>query len=366
MARLLQRNQHAIASAKAGVERARLLARRVLLLARHWRVSELPEALLDAETAVAATADCQAAAELALARGVAMYYGAQAHQAVGPVQQACDAAREFGDAGLEAECEAWLGCIGATLHTDPMLVLQHLNRAAQLGATHRPLAAARGCYIAGTLYQEADLIEPAMAHYRRATALARRENDEQLVAAIHRYMTLAQVQQCRRAQAAGRLDPEEGKQALAALGSARQLAVALTADDVGLQFNLRLGEMLCLIGRFAEALEVFDAHVHDAARRGMSWEATIVRADHAVCLVRCGRPVEAAAAGALARAELADSFDAYTRAVVHGSLAELAVGLGDAAQAATHKAAAQSAWAEDRAYCAGLRQALLGQGPLTD
>ena len=82
MPRLLQRNQRAISAAQAGEERARLLAQRVLLLARHWRLDELPEALSSAEAAVAATADRQAAAELALARGVAMYYGAQIAKAL--------------------------------------------------------------------------------------------------------------------------------------------------------------------------------------------------------------------------------------------------------------------------------------------
>ena len=61
----------------------------------------------------------------------------------------------------------------------------------------RPVAAARALYVLATLYQEADLMDQSVRHYRRATLLARRENDEQLLAAVHRYMTLAQVQQVR-------------------------------------------------------------------------------------------------------------------------------------------------------------------------
>ena len=82
----------------------------------------------------------------------------------------------------------------------------------------------------------------SVRHYRRATLMARRENDEQLLAAVHRYMTLAQVQQVRRARAAGRGDAEQVKQAIASLGGAQQLASLLAGDDASLQFGLRLGE----------------------------------------------------------------------------------------------------------------------------
>ncbi len=366
MKRLLQRNQHAIAQAPAAAERARLLAQRVLLLARHWRIDDVPGALSDAEAAVAATADRQAAAELALARGVARYYGAQIGSALEPVQEARDAAILLGDAGLEAECEAWLGCVRGTLHHDPNEVLPHLRQAVRLGTAQRPLAAARGLYVTATLYHEADLIDEAVRHYRRASSLARAEHDEQLVAAVHRYMTLAQAQQVRRARAAGRLDGEQLKQALAGLGSAQQLASALTIDDTGLQSNLRLGEMLRLAGQYEQAMAVFDRCVEPAVRAGMTWEATIARADHAVCLAHGGQREAADRTGRLAEIDLGGEFDDYARAVVHDSLAELADLLGREAAAQAHRQVAAQAWALDVAYCSALRAALTAHGPLTN
>lgn len=363
--RLLQRNQRALSSAQAGEECARLLAQRVLLLARHWRIDDVAEALRAAEGAVAACADRRAAAELELARGVAMYYGAQIGDALVPVQQARDEAIVLGDAGLEAECEAWLGCIRGTLHHDADAVLLHLRRAVELGFAQRPLAAARALYVVATLYHEADLIDDAVRHYRHASSVARSESDEQLVAAVHRYMTLAQAQQVRRARAVGRLDDEQLKQALAGLGSAQQLASVLTADDTGPQFNLRLGEMLRLSGQHEQAVAVFERTVEAAVRAGMTWEATIARADQAVCLAQCGRLAEAAAAGTLAEAELQPQFDHYSRAVVFDSLAELAELLGRHELARTRRADARRAWDEDAAYCASLRAALLAHGPLT-
>ena len=365
MQRLLQRNQHAIASTQAATERARLLAQRVLLLARHWRLDDVPEALSDAEAAVAASADRRAAAELSLARGVARYYGAQIGSALEPVREARDAAILLGDAGLEAECEAWLGCVRGTLHHDPDEVLPHLRQAVALGTAQRPLAAARGLYVAATLYHEADLIDDAVRHYRRASSLARAEHDEQLVAAVHRYMTLAQAQQVRRARAAGRLDGEQLKQALAGLGSAQQLASALTIDDTGLQSNLRLGEMMRLSGQFEQALDIFARTVEPAVRAGMTWEATIARADHAVCLAHCGQLESAERTGRLAEIDLSGEFDDYSRAVVHDSLAELAGLLGREAEARAHRQTAAEAWALDVAYCSGLRAALTAHGPLT-
>lgn len=366
MPNLLRRNERAIASAAAGAERARLLAQRVTLLARHWHTDELPQALRAAEAAVRELGDVRALAELELARGVAAYYGAEVDAAAAPVQRALDGATDAGDAGLQAECEAWLGCIHGTLQREPVLVLGHLQRAVRLGQPHRPLAVARALYVVATLYQEAELMDQSVRHYRRATLIARRENDEQLLAALHRYMTLAQVQQVRRARAAGRLDDEQLKQSLAGLGSAQQLTAVLAGEDASVQFRLRQGEMLRLAGEHERAIEVLDAVVDRAARAGMTWEATIARADHAVCLAHGGRLLDAHRIGALAEAELEPGYADYARAVVHDSLAELAGLLGRAERQARHVELARAAWDADADYCRRLREALLAQGPLTD
>jgi tetratricopeptide (TPR) repeat protein len=220
-------------------------------------------------------------------------------------------------------------------------------------------------YVAATLYHEADLIDEAVRHYRRASSVARAEHDEQLVAAVHRYMTLAQAQQVRRARAAGRLDDEQLKQALAGLGSAQQLAAALTIDDTGLQSNLRLGEMLRLSSQYAQAVAVFERTVEPAVLAGMTWEATIARADQAVCLAHCGRLEAAERTGQLAEIDLSGEFDDYSRAVVYDSLAELAGMLDREAQARAYRDIAAAAWELDVAYCSGLRAALTAHGPLT-
>jgi hypothetical protein len=104
--------------------------------------------------------------------------------------------------------------------------------------------------------------------------------------------------------------------------------------------------------------------VEPAVRAGMTWEATIARADHAVCLARCGQVEAAERAGQLAEIELSGEYDDYARAVVHDSLAELAGLLGRDAQARAHEQIAAQAWALDVAYCSGLRAALTAHGPL--
>jgi len=366
MPSLLQRNERAIAAARAGSEQASLLAQRVALLARHWRLEELPAALSLAEGVVGRAGDPRAAAELDLARGVACYYGASVDEALVPLERARHAAQALRDAGLQAECEAWMGCIHGTLQHEPALTLGHLHAAARLGERERPLAQARALYVAATLYQEAELMDESVRHYRRASLIARRENNEQLLAAVHRYMTLAQVQQLRRARAGGRLDAEQLKQALAGLGSARQLSAVLAGDDAGVQFDLRLGEVLRLAGEHERAAEVFERCVDRAARAGMTWEATIARADHALCLAHAGRLLDAHRTGALAEAEMEPGYADYPRAVVHDSLAELAGLLGRPERQAWHGEQARRAWESDAGYCARLRAALASRGPLVD
>lgn len=358
MPRLLQRNQRAIAGTIAAGQRARLLAQRASLLARHWRSDELPAALAHAEAAVEASGDPVARAELALARGVARYYGTGVDQSADAFKLALALAQAAGETGIEAECEAWLGCVGATLQHEPAAVLLHLVRARQLGAHARPLAAARADYVLASLCQEAGLMEQASARYRDASRIAREQGDEQLLAAVVRFMTLAQVQQLRRAQAAGRPDEELRRQTLVALRSARDLASTLTGDERCLQFALRTGEAHRVGGEHHEALAAFGHHVDEAEQRGMTWEATVARADQAVCLAATGQHEAARRAEAQARAALPQVLDAYHNAVIHGSLAELAQRLDDPAEAAARAAEAADWWARDRAYCARLRTEL--------
>lgn len=358
MPSLLQRNRRAIAETVDAGVRARLLAQRAQLLARHWRVDELPGALAHAEAAVAACSDLRARAELALARGLACYYGAQVTEAAGPLAEALALARRAGDGGIEAECEAWLGCLGATLQAEPAEVLAHLRHALALAEGCRPLAAARAAYVLATLYQEAGLLDEATARYREANRIARAERDEQLQAAVLRYMTLAQVQQARRAQSEGRLDEALRRQTLEALLGAQRLTAALTDDEQCLQFGLRLGEVRRLGGQHREALAAFDPLLDAAEARGLTWEAAIARADQAACLAALGRLAEARAAAARASAALAQVHDAYSHALVHGSLAEVAQALGETGEAQRHAAESAAGWARDRAYRDRLRAAL--------
>jgi hypothetical protein len=122
--------------------------------------------------------------------------------------------------------------------------------------------------------------------------------------------------------------------------------------------------MLRLSGLYAQAAAVFERTVEPAARAGMTWEATIARAEHAVCLAHAGHLEAASREGDLAEAEVAPHFDDYSQAVVHDALAELAGLLGRPQQQARHAAIARRAWEADAAYCAALRAALLAHGPL--
>ena len=232
------------------------------------------------------------------------------------------------------------------------------------GLSPRPVAAARAFYAAGALWQEAGLTETAVAHYRRARKLAREAQDEQLVAAVSRYMTLMQVGHARRAHAAGVLGDEMRRQTMADLGTAAQLAAALARDEMGVQGALHLGEMYRVEGDDARAIAIFEKHLHEGVDQGLGWEAAIAQADYALCLARSGRAHEAQAHAEVAERALDAAFDGYTRAVVWGTLAELATLLGDGVLAAQRTALAREAWAEDARYRDRLRAVLEAQPPL--
>lgn len=364
MSSLLARNAGALERASDPAQRARLLAQRAALLARHWHRAEVEPALALAAQVAEGCADREAQAELELARALAQYYGGTPSMALKHARRAALLARRLGLDGLLAECEAWAGGIAGTLREPPEAVLDHLRRAIALGLPHRPAAAARAFYAAGALWQEAGLIEQATAHYRRARQLARAAEDEQLVAAVSRYMTLMQVSDARRQYAAGALAPDRQRQTLADLGTAAQLARALARDEMGLQGALHQGEMLRIAGDHAGAIAQFERHLPDGIAQGLAWEAAIAQADYALCLAHAGRIDEARAQAGAAEASIAGTFDGYTRAVIWGTLAELAALLGHPAEAEQRAAWAREAWAEDAAYGASLRACLKSQPPL--
>jgi tetratricopeptide (TPR) repeat protein len=364
MPTLLQRNAHALDAISDPAQRARLLAQRAGLLARHWRTAEVPAALARARDAVEACADRGAAAELVLAQALAHYYGGSSADALQSALQALVAAQRIREAGLAAECEAWLAGFRSTLRHPPEQIVPHLHRAVRGGLAHRPVAAARAFYSAGALWQEAGLLDAATALYRRAAQLARDAGDEQLRAAVSRYMTLMQVNDARRAQAAGQLDPDRRRQTIAGLGTAQQLATVLSADELGLQGKLHLGEMRRIEGDDAAAIVLFEEHLPASVAQGLGWETVIARADYALCLARTGREAEARAQAAQAESAVVPDFDAYTRAVVWGTLAELAALLGHPEAAAERADRARKCWAEDAAYGDALRRCLAEQPPL--
>ena len=158
---------------------------------------------------------------------------------------------------------------------------------------------------------------PAVRHYRRATLIARRENDEQLLAAdAPLYDARPGAAGAPRAAPPGTWTKScSNRRSPAWAAAAEQLAAVLSGDDTSVQSSLRLGEMLRVAGDHARALEVFERCVDRAARAGMTWEATIARADHAVCPARLGRLLDANQGRRLAEAELEPGFADYARAV---------------------------------------------------
>ncbi len=364
MPTLLQQNARALDAAADPAQRARLLAQRAGLLARHWRTAEVPAALAAARDAVEGCADRAASAELALAEALAHYYGGSTRDALTCGRQALDSAQQLRDPALAAECEAWVAGFRATLRDPPEQILPHLHLAVRGGLVHRPVAAARAYYSAAALWQEAGLIDEAATLYRRASQLARAAGDGQLRAAVSRYMTLMQVGQVRRTHAAGRIDADLSRQTLAGLSTAQQLAAALSADEMGVQGKLHLAEMHSIEGDDAAAIALFEAHVPAAIEQGLGWETAIAQSAYATSLARSGRTDEARVQAGAAELTLSTEVDPHTRAVVWGMLADLARRLGHAEAADARTALARQCWAEDVAYGDALRACLLAQPPL--
>jgi hypothetical protein len=354
---LLDRNAQGLAEASDPTVRARLLADRVGLLARHGFASSATALLPEARDAVLEIDDGEAFVRLAISEVIASYCGGMlCSQEV--FDTALAAAHEHRMPELAAEAAVWAASFKTVSSIDVAGTIEHLRFALQHAGSACESTLPRALLTVGVNSTRAGLGDDAQRCYREAHRLARRAEDLQLCNTITNYPPLIELNQARAEHAAGSLSD----------GVARGLEERLRAASGRLSFaakraqiHLHLAEALRLRGRYAEAARLLNVHLPQGKAEGSSEpELLVSRSDLAVCLVHL-RDVRAAAQvrndlhNAL-KSELPMS--SYARAALLTNLAELEQLFGRPDAAARLSAQAAGAWGQREDYRTGLRIAL--------
>ena len=355
---LLHRNAQGLAEARDRNARARLLADRVGLLARHGFTSHAVALLPEARDAVLELDDAEAFVRLAISEAITSYYGPSNARSLDIFDTALEAAREYCMAEFEAEASVWAATYRRTLGIDVTGAIEHIRFALENAGPQCETTLPRALYMAGNYFAVAGLRNDAEPCHRDAMRLARRAEDLQLCDAIATYPLLIELNEARAAHAAGSLSNTVAGQLEERLrAAAGQLSYAAKRA----QIHLHLAEALRLRGRYAEAARLLMLYLPQGQTEGMSEvELRVGRSDLAVCLLHLRDARAASRDRNDLHNALAWQMSHYSRAALLTNLAELEQLFGRPETAARLSARAADAWGQRERDNADFRVALEG------
>jgi len=352
---LLHKNAEGLERASHPTVRARLLADRVGLLARHGFASHAVVLLPEARDAVLELDDGEAFVRLAISEAITAYCSGTL-RTPDIFDTALEAASEHRMPQLEAEAAVWAASYRATLCIDVPGAIEHLRFALRHAGPACETTLPRALYEAGNQFDVAGMHDDARLWHDDAMRLARRTEDLQLCDDIATYRLLFELAEARAAFGAGALtdsiagDLEE---------RVRAAAGRLSYSAKRARILLYLAGALRLRGRYAEAAKLLKLHLPQIeAEGGHESELLLSRSDLAVCLLH----LHDARASSQERNDLRRALDAQmphnSRAALLTNLAELERMLGRPEAAARLSTQAIDCRGEHERYKNDLRIAL--------
>jgi hypothetical protein len=240
------------------------------------------------------------------------------------------------------------------LEMDFEAMARHLTLALTEAAPGADAARARACLVAAQAYHWADRFDLAQPWYAQARQHATQEGDETLLSALMLNMSWLRAAQARRMAVSGTADPAQVRQVLLGAESSDHFDQRIGIGSLHSLAPMLRALVLTLLDRYAEALELFTAHLDAALREGLGQRQCGPLAEMAWCRVNLGDAEGARSAALQAQHRIAESAGLDERAATHGRLSQIFTALNEPQSALPHRAQAQSDWA-----CHGERQARL-------
>lgn len=331
--RALARLDALIASATDPHEKACRRAERAALLARH---GHLDEANAEIASLKSLAASSRVAPWIALAEGLAAYFSELDTGARERVQAAYDGSAATRQGTLHALAAAWLAHFDYVRHDTPNMV-RHLAQALQLAAADEHAARARAGLVAALGFHHAGRDDLAAPWYRSVRQHATAEGDDATLSALMHNMAWLRGNHAREAAVFGGTDPAAVRQALLGAESTERFDEGLGTASLQSLVPVLRAQILVVLGRHEEALELYGECVPIALEEGLARMEGCFRADIAWCRLQLGDADAARREALRAQACLGDEMDIDDRACAHGRLALLYAALGDDAAAARHR-----------------------------
>jgi len=361
--RLIERLDLAIARCNEPLERECLKAERAGALARHGLLADAKFALQGSRAQSLRHRHPRLNAWVCMADGLVDHFESVGPQAQEKFRRAHGLAISAGDTALRATAAGWLAT-GSFNASDVPAMTAHLTDGLAYATLENHSAQARLGLVLADAFRYAGDDEQAQRWYLHARQHASAEGDSSMISVLLYNIAAVRSGRIGLDDAFGRGNLDLAAKALIEADSTTNYDQGSGMTALATMGQVIRAQLLVVLGRYSEAIALFDTHLVRARSQGTGHREARFLADRAWCYVHDGRLANALRDARAAEAALPSQFDADDRAATHARLARVyrEAGVGHTTAAAVHQAAAEDALAEhelsQQAMLAALRQTL--------
>ncbi|HKX44850.1 MAG TPA: hypothetical protein VJO99_27080 [Burkholderiaceae bacterium] len=348
--KLLARLDAALAATRDPIRMACLRAERAGYRARQGRFDRARKELDALRLEFALRPHPEVSVWLCLLEGWLAYYGSLDESARGWMKRAYALSAATDLRRVRALSAAWLALTDYAAD-DAAEMVKHLEEALHTAALDDHDARARACLVAATAFDFVESKADAQKWYTSAREHARAIGDEQMLSAIN--YNIASQGALQALQAAVFDGAEAGAVARRALTAAEATVNYdgwIGTESLNALTPITMAVLWSLLGDHAKALSLYETHGQAARDQGLEFLSAVFLADIAWCRWHAGAREAVAADLEAARGRLGEARHADDRAVAHGRMGQVCELLGRADEAREHRAQADAAWAQHRAF----------------
>lgn len=364
--RLVERLDAAIAAAEDPLLRECLKAERAGALARHGMLDDARFALAGLRSQAQRRRNPRLAAWVSLVDGQIDHFVSITPKAMDKFRQAHDLACEAGDGDLQALALAWMATLNFNASRLPAMAAQ-LREALQLATQQNHAAKARLGLVLADAHRFAGDDSRSQLWYQFAREHAIAEGDTSMMSALLHNISAMRAGRIGLDDCFDRGDMEAAHRALLEAESTANYDWGAGASALKTMVPLQArAQLLVVLGRWDEAVALFDSHLGRAKTEGLAHREARFVAERAWCHLRRDRPREALKDAKQAAKCIDAQFDPDDCAATHARLARVWRELSREDEALQHQALADQALAAYRAeqqrWRDALAQALEGLG----
>lgn len=346
--RLIERLDLAIARCQVPLERECLKAERAGAMARHGRLADARFELAGVRSQSLRHRHPRLNAWVCMADGLIDHFESVGPQAQEKFRRAHGLAVSAGDQALRALAAGWLA-MGSFNASDVPALAAHLQDGLTHAAPDHHGARARlGLVLADAFRFAGDDVQ-AQRWYLHARQHASIDGDSSMISVLLYNISALRSGRIGLDDAFGQADLELAAKALVEADSTTNYDQGAGMLSLGSMRDMIRAQLLVVLGRYEEAVQLFDSHLVQARAHGTGHREARFLADRAWCQLNLRRIAEALRDARLAEAAMPAQFDADDCAATHARLARVYAGCEMLTEAAHHRALADDALAEHRA-----------------